>query len=221
MFDLLATAESEPAEIQVLRAALESYSERFGPCHPLVLDVTERLACAWWVQGEPSRALAVLEETIAALPEDDDKSHADLLDLVWKIHFAQRDFESASRILTDVFDRRVRIGGDCHPDALAAQGDLSIILYEKGCFKAAELLAREALLKAQKHLRERDPVTSVIAWNCILIHERLNQPEEALAIAVTHLLWLLAEDSATLDPDLREIQSWLSDRFSWDTAPVC
>jgi hypothetical protein len=221
MIDFTQDGDVELAEIEVLRGALDSYKDRFGPHHPLVMDVTERLACAYWRLGYPSRAVVLLETTVAALPDEALSARADLLDLVWKISFGQRCFESARHVLCEVYEIRVRFGGDCSADALAAQGDLAIVLFEMGRIAEAESSVRDALAKAQKHLRERDPVTTVIAWNCVLIHERRNETEQAMAVAVTHLLWLLGEDAATLDPDLAEIRSWLADRFSWDTAPAC
>jgi tetratricopeptide (TPR) repeat protein len=221
MIDFFIAPDGETAEIQVLRAALDSYNDRFGPRHPLVLDVIERLALAYWKEGEIVYALALLERTVGGLPEQDHSVRIGLMGIVWKILFAAGRFAEATRILGEVVDLQLRIEGPNHPDTLAAQGDLSVVLFEIGDHGEAEALGSGALEKARACLGPTDPVTCILAWNQLMRRERSGDPESARAVAVRDLLWLLAEDPVLLDPDLREIQSWLADRFTWDSAPVC
>ncbi|HYA16602.1 MAG TPA: tetratricopeptide repeat protein [Bryobacteraceae bacterium] len=218
---LTAPDAGEAPEIEVLRGALDSYQDRFGPHHPLVLAVAERLALAWWRQGDAGRALELLDQTVQSLPEDADSQLADLLDLVWKIFFEHGQFEPASRILEEVLERRVRAGGPFHPDSLAARGDLAIVLHRMGRREQAEALSRHALEDARAHLGMRDPVTCIIAWNAVLAAGHRKDAQAACGIAAENLFWLLDEEPAGLDADLREIREWLAGRFGWNTAPVC
>lgn len=222
MIEFLTTEGGDDSpEIQVLEGALDSYNDRFGPHHPLVLEVVERLALAWWREGEIVRALGLLDRTIQTLPEGADTERADLLGLVWKIFFEQRQFESALNILSEVLACRIQAGGPFHPDSLAAQGDLAVVLWQMARNSEAEALIAAALSNARAHLGAKDRVTCIIAWNTVLAAERRDDPKTACRIAAENLLWLLDEDPALLDPDLREIREWLAGRFLWDNPPLC
>lgn len=222
MIELLITdADRESPEIQVLEGALDSYNDRFGPHHPLVLEVVERLALAWWREGGIGRALALLDRTIQTLPDGADSERADLLGLVWKIFFEQGQLEPAHNILSEVLACRIRAGGEFHPDSLAAQGDLAVVLWQMGRESEAHAMIAEALRHARTHLGPKDRVTSIIAWNMVLAAERRDDAKSACRIAAGNLLWLLEEDPALLDPDLREIREWLAGRFQWDNPPLC
>lgn len=222
MIEFLTTGgHQESPEIQVLESALDSYNDRFGPHHPLVLEVVERLALAWWREGEIFRALGLLDRTIQSLPQEADTERADLLGLVWKIFFEQGQFESARHILTEVRASRIRARGPCHPDSLAAQGDLAVVLWQLGRDSEAQAMIAEALGNARVHPGPRDRVTCIIAWNAVLAAERRDDPKTACRIAAENLLWLLDGDPTLLDPDLREIREWVAARFTWSGAPVC
>jgi tetratricopeptide (TPR) repeat protein len=225
MLSLTSQDEYESSlEIEVLRAALDSYAERFGPHHPLVLDVVERLAVAFWHHGEVSEAVTLLNHTLESLSDQADQDDAvkeDLLGLLWKIMFAQGHFEVSDSILLEIHARCVRRGGEYHADSLAAQGDRAIVLFAAGKHEEAEALGRDALERARQHLGTTDRVTCILAWNRVLLHERRNDFVAARDLAEDSLMWILAEDPARMDADLREIREWLADRFGRDTAPVC
>lgn len=213
--------ESESPEIQILRSALYSYTDQFGPHHPLVLDSTERLAVAYWREGSVGRAVNLLDATLQSFPDPDHPGRIDLLNVLWKIMFEQKNFDVATLILREICGLSAAHGGEEHPDTLSAQGDLAIVLFYSGHQDEAVALGLDALEKARIHLGLRDRVTCVLAWNRALLCECRNDPETARNIAREDLIWLLAEDGERLDPDLRQIQAWLMDRFNWDAASAC
>ena len=213
--------ETESPEIEVLRAALDSYTGQFGPNHPLVLDVTERLAVEYWREGTVGRAVNLLDTALQSFSDLDHPGRIDLLNVLWKIMFEQKAFEVAREILEEICGFSARQCGEEHPDTLSARGDLAIVLFYSRREDEAVALGLSALETARTRLGSKNRVTCVLAWNRALLCERRNDPETARTVAREDLLWLLAEDRDRLDPDLREIQEWLIDRFNWDAASVC
>jgi hypothetical protein len=138
--------ERESTEIQVLLAALDSYSDRLEKHHPLVMDVVRRLAIAFWREGDVNRAIGLLDPAVDQLASldgpDHDRMRADLLDIVWKIMFEQGHLEQASLILCEVLECRVRHNGALHPASLETQSDLASVLFELGREEEAESMDR-------------------------------------------------------------------------------
>jgi len=217
--------QRESTEIQVLLAALDSYSDRLEKHHPLALDVVRRLAIAFWRDGDINRAISLLDPAVDQLATLNGPAHdrmrADLLDIVWKIMFEQGQLEQASLILCEVFECRVRHDGALHIASLETQGDLALVLFELGRLEEAELMGSEAFESARTHLGPRHSVTTVLAWNRMLNYERRMDAESARKLAVSELAWLLAEPPSSLTCDQREIQAWLAERWDWGSPRAC
>jgi hypothetical protein len=61
----------------------------------------------------------------------------------------------------------------------------------------------------------------VLAWNRALRLERTGSVEAARKIVLDQLSWLLTQDDAVLEDDQKTIQTLLSQRLNWGTAPSC
>ena len=211
-------------QIYGFMAALDSYTDRFGPCHPQTVAMANKLAIAFWRAGEVCQAIALLDQVLRDLdtsPEPENPMRVDLLSTLAKIFFEQNHLEQACLIQCEVLEGHVRHSGIDHESSLEAKGDLAAILFGLGQNKAATALEEEALESARIHLGKTHSVTCVLAWNRALSYERNEDPDSAKKVLVSHLVWLLAEDPSRLDAAQNAVRSMLAERLNWDMARVC
>jgi tetratricopeptide (TPR) repeat protein len=211
-------------EIYGFMAALDSYTDRCGPCHPQTVAMANKLAIAFWRAGEVYQAIALLDQVLRDLdtsPELENPMRVDLLSTLAKILFEQHHLEQACAIQCEVLEGRVRHSGIDHESSLEAKGDLAAILFGLGQIKEATALEEEALTSARIHLGKTHSVTCVLAWNRALSYERNKDPDSARKVLVSDLVWLLAEDPSRLDVDQNAVRSMLAERLNWDMARVC
>jgi tetratricopeptide (TPR) repeat protein len=214
----------EADEIYGFMAALESYTDTLGPCHPETLTTANRLAIAFWRAGEVNQAIALLDEVLSRLDSDLGPEHptrVDMLSTLAKILFEQHHLEQACVIQREVLECRVRHSGIAHPNSLEAKGDLAVILFGLGEDQEATGLEEEAFESARMYLGKTHPVTSVLAWNRALSYERRGDPDFARSVILNELAWLLTEDPSRLDRDQNAVRSMLAERLNWDMARVC
>jgi hypothetical protein len=205
-------------------ALLDMCMDLIGPCHPQTLTAAKGLGIAFWRAGYADRAIDLLEETIARATKKFGADHPARLEplcLLGGIMLEQQHLEQSAAIFREIVECCTRRSGANHPSSLAAKGDLAHVLFELGEAEEAGSLEREAFASARTHLGRSHPVTTVLAWNCALRCKKQGDPDSARSIVVTELVWLLAEDPASLDADQNAIRTVLSEELNWDTARSC
>jgi hypothetical protein len=211
-------------EIYGSMVALDSYTDRFGRCHPQTVAMANKLAIAFWCAGEVHQAIALLDQVLKDLdasPELENPMRVDLLSTLAKILFEQHHLQQACVIQCEVLEGRVRHSGSDHENSLEAKGDLAAILFGLGQNKEAAALEEEALESARMHLGKTHSVTCVLAWNRALSYERDGDPDSARKVLVNDLIWLLAEEPSCLGADQNAVRSMLAERLNWDIPRVC
>ncbi len=134
----------------------------------------------------------------------------------------QQHLEQSAAIFREIVECCTRRSGANHPSSLAAKGDLAHVLFELGEAEEAGSLEREAFMSARTHLGEKSSGNrTVLAWNRALRRKKQGDPDSARSVVVTELVWLLAEDPASLDADQNAIRTVLSEELNWDTARSC
>jgi tetratricopeptide (TPR) repeat protein len=214
----------QSGEIPALAAMLDSYTDRFGPCHPDTLAVVNKLAIAFWRAGDINRAIGLLDQGLDRLTSSLGREHptrVDALSTLGAIMFEQRHLEQAGMILREVLECRIEHAGANHANSLAAMGDLAAVLFELGQDEEAGSLEREAFESARTHLGKTHPVTCVLAWHRTLSYERFRDPESARGLIVNELAWLLAEAPSGLEADQNIIRTMLAERLNWNAASAC
>jgi tetratricopeptide (TPR) repeat protein len=211
-------------ELEEHVAMLRVCTEQFGPCHPRTLNAAKSLAAAFWLAGYADRAVGLLDQALdfaASTLRGEHPIRIDLLSTLGKILFEQRHLEGALAIRREVMEYCVRHSGPNHPSSLEASGDLAAILYELGQDEEAAQLEREALEGARAHLAKTHPVTSVLAWNCAVSHERRGDLDSARSIIVSELSWLLVAEPFYFEPDQETIRTFLERRLNLAGASAC
>jgi tetratricopeptide (TPR) repeat protein len=211
-------------EIYGFMMVLDSYTDRFGSCHPQTVAMANKLAIAFWRAGEVHQAIALLDQVLRGLdtsPGLENPTRVDLLSTLAKILFEQHHLQEACVIQCEVLELRVRHSGIDHENSLEARGDLATILFGLGQNKEATALEEEALESARIHLGKTHSVTCVLAWNRALSYERNGDTDSARKVLVSDLVWLLAEEPSCLGADQVAVRSMLAERLNWDIPRVC
>lgn len=156
------------------------------PCHPRTLNAARNLAAAFWLAGYRDQAVGLLDQALDFVASTLGGGHPMRIDLLklnklGKILFEQRHLEAALGVRREVMDYWVRLSAPNHPSSLEAKGDLAAILYELGQDEESARLEWEAFEGAGAHLGKPHPVTSVLAWNCVVSHERSGDLDSAEA----------------------------------------
>jgi tetratricopeptide (TPR) repeat protein len=214
----------DSAELEGHVAMLRVCTEQLGPCHPRTLNAARNLATAFWLAGYTDQAVGLLDQAldfVASTLGGDHPMRIDLLNTLGKILFEQRYLEGALAIRREVLEYCVRHSGPNHRSSLDAKGDLAAILYELGQDEEAARLEREAFEGARAHLDKTHPVTSVLAWNCAVSHERRGDLDSARSIIVSELAWLLVAEPSCLKPEQDTIRTLLGRRLNWGGAAAC
>ncbi len=217
----------DAAEIYELMVVLNSHTDLFGPHDPQTLSVANRLAIAFWRSGEIDQAIGLLDRALDR-PMDQPSSRGlehpiqvDLLSTMVKIMFEQHYFAQACEIQREVLELRARQSGPDHARSIEAKVDLAAILFEMGQDEEAARHEEEGSASARKYLGKTHTVTCGVAWNRVVSFERRGDLEAATNVIVNGLAWLLTEDPACLEPELRTIRALLSKRLNWDAATAC
>lgn len=207
-----------------LMLELDSSDDQVGACHLQTLNAAHRLARAFWMAGDIQRATNLLDQILDHVSSSLGSAHplrADVLVTLRNILFEEGLLEPAHVIQREILDWHAHHSGDCHPESIQARGHLAAILYELGRDEEADWIEREAHASARTHLSKFHPVASGLAWNRALHCERRGDGQSARNILSGELVWLLAEEPATLHPFQRMIQDLIAERLHWKTAPEC
>jgi hypothetical protein len=220
----LISSLEEAGETYDLIVALEVCTGLHGPSHPQTLCAAQNLAIAFWKAGEVDQAINLLGQVLDDLDASSAPEHpmrVEALTTLGEILFEQGHMEPAGVIQREVLELCIRHSGATHPNSLEAKGDLAAVLFELGEDDEAALLEQEAFETARTHLGKTHPVACVLAWNRALTHERLRDPDSARRVVVEELVWLLAEEPASLEKAQITIRNLVSKRLNWDNARAC
>ncbi len=211
-------------ELEAHVAMLDLCTDLMGSCHPQTLATAKRLGIAFWRAGYIDQAIGLLDEALTRLTTSLGNEHPDRIDLLCtlgEIFLDQRHLEQSGVVFREVVECCTRRNGANHPSVLAAKGDLAIVLFELGEEQEAISLEQEAYEKARTHLKMTHPVTCVLAWNRALRCKKHGDASSAREIIINELVWLLAEDQATLGADQNTIRTMLVAELNWDSAKIC
>ncbi|MBV9504890.1 MAG: tetratricopeptide repeat protein [Acidobacteriia bacterium] len=203
-------------------ATLDSCATKLGPFDPQTVTVANQLAIAYWNAGETNQAISILNRAldgIEAAAGGEHQARIHLLGTLGRIMTEEAHWEQAGVVFGEILDLCTQQYGAQHASSLAAKGDLATVLFESGKSVEAAELEREALAGAHMFLGRRHPVTCVLTWNRGLRFER--EAGTRLADAMADLLWLLAEEDASLDADQKEIRAMLANRLNWGSPHAC
>jgi hypothetical protein len=121
-------------ELPSMFATLCSYECLFGPYHPQTLGLMTQVAAACALAGEFDQARRLLEKVVRDVERFLGRGHDMRLTAIAALRdlfIAQRDYEQAGALQSELLECQSQRVGDDHPDTLETRANLASLLLQQ------------------------------------------------------------------------------------------